>query len=54
MVSERLETLREAAQITIHQVAAELGGVPEEKNHCSNLAVQTLNIAIEDFLKKKR
>jgi len=45
--------LDEALEITNKKVAEELGGLPENKMHCSNLAADALHKAIED-LKSKR
>jgi len=45
--------LDEALEITNKKVAEELGGLPENKMHCSNLAADALHKAIED-LKNKR
>lgn len=45
--------LDEALEITNKKVAEELGGLPENKLHCSNLAADALHKAIED-LKNKR
>jgi len=45
-------TLEEALQITRQQVAQELGGLPANKMHCSNLAAQGLHKAIRDYLVK--
>jgi nitrogen fixation NifU-like protein len=47
------KTIDEALEITNKQVAEELGGLPENKMHCSNLAADALHKAIED-LKNKR
>ncbi|MDW7650737.1 MAG: Fe-S cluster assembly scaffold protein NifU [Bacillota bacterium] len=47
------KTIDEALQITNKAVAEELGGLPEAKLHCSNLAADALHKAIED-LKNKR
>jgi nitrogen fixation NifU-like protein len=46
------KTLDEALQITRRQVAEELGGLPPNKMHCSNLAAQGLHKAIKDYLVK--
>ena len=45
-------TLEEAMQISRRQVAEQLGGLPPNKMHCSNLAAEGLHAAIEDYLKK--
>ncbi len=44
--------LDEAAKITRAQVAEELGGLPPQKMHCSNLAADGLRKAIEDYREK--
>ncbi|MDI6756587.1 MAG: Fe-S cluster assembly scaffold protein NifU [Endomicrobiia bacterium] len=55
MVSEMAKgkTLDEAMQITNASVAQELGGLPPNKMHCSNLGADALRKAIEDYLSKK-
>jgi len=45
-------TLEEAMELTDEQVAEALGGLPEAKLHCSNLAATTLHAAIRDYLAK--
>lgn len=54
MVSEmaRGKTLDEAMKITNKQVAEELGGLPGNKMHCSNLGADALHKAIEDYRAK--
>ncbi|MBT9173826.1 MAG: Iron-sulfur cluster assembly scaffold protein IscU [Syntrophomonadaceae bacterium] len=47
------KTLDEALEVTNKQVAAELGGLPENKLHCSNLAADALHKAIEDYRNKR-
>ncbi len=47
------KTLDEALQITRQTVADELGGLPKQKMHCSNLAADALHKAIEDYRKKQ-
>lgn len=47
------KTLDEALQITNKKVAEELGGLPENKMHCSNLAADALHKAIENFKNKR-
>jgi nitrogen fixation NifU-like protein len=47
------KTLDEALTVTNKQVAAELGGLPENKLHCSNLAADALHKAIEDYRNKR-
>jgi nitrogen fixation NifU-like protein len=55
MVSEMAKgkTLEEALKITRDDVAEELGGLPKNKLHCSNLGADALHKAIQDYLRKK-
>ena len=46
------KTLDEALALTRDDVAGELGGLPQYKMHCSNLAADALRKAIEDYKKK--
>ena len=46
------KTIEEVLEITRDDVAEELGGLPEAKMHCSNLASDAIRAAIEDYLKK--
>lgn len=43
------KTLEEALNITNMDVAKNLGGLPDAKLHCSNLAADALHKAIEDY-----
>ncbi|MDR2771855.1 MAG: Fe-S cluster assembly scaffold protein NifU [Elusimicrobiota bacterium] len=54
MVSEMAigKTIDEAMALTNAAVAKELGGLPPNKMHCSNLGADALHKAIEDYLKK--
>ena len=54
MVTEMVKgmTIEEALKISNKQVAAELGGLPPIKMHCSNLAEEALESAIADYYKK--
>lgn len=56
MVSEMAKgkTLDEAMKITNKSVASELGGLPKNKLHCSNLGADALHKAIENYLSKKK
>ena len=45
-------TLDEAMALTRDQVAQELGGLPPEKMHCSNLAADGLHEAVKDYYSK--
>ena len=47
-------TLEEAMQLTDADLERELGGVPLEKLHCSNLAATVLHRAIEDYHRQQR
>ncbi|MDY6836199.1 MAG: iron-sulfur cluster assembly scaffold protein [Chloroflexota bacterium] len=47
------KTLDEVRKITPGQVAEELGGLPKNKHHCSNLGAQALNKAVDDYLRKQ-
>ncbi|MBC7333184.1 MAG: Fe-S cluster assembly scaffold protein NifU [Actinobacteria bacterium] len=55
MVSEMAKgkTIEEALKITNKSVAEELGGLPKNKLHCSNLGADALHKAIENYLSKK-
>lgn len=46
-------TLEEAMQVTDVSIADMLGGIPEHKMHCSNMAADALHSAIEDYKKKQ-
>lgn len=56
MVSEMVKgkTLEEALEITNKQVAEELGGLPGNKMHCSNLGADALHKAIEDYMARDK
>ena len=47
------KTLEEAAKITPNVVADELGGLPKNKFHCSNLGWKALRKAIRAYATKK-
>ncbi len=51
MVSEMAidKTLDEAMKISNKDVASELGGLPSQKMHCSNLGADALHAAIENY-----
>ena len=55
MVSEMAtgKTLDEAMEITNAMVAEQLGGLPKNKLHGSNLGADALHAAIEDYRKRK-
>ena len=46
--------LNDAEKITRQDIADELGGLPEIKMHCSNLAADALREAIKDYRSKAR
>lgn len=48
------KTVEEAAQLTDEDVAQALGGLPEPKLHCSNLAATALHHAIEDYRQRQK
>ena len=54
MVTEMVKgkTLDEALAISKETVANELGGLPPQKMHCSNLGADALKKAIEDYRSK--
>ena len=47
------KTLDEALQISKEMVAEELGGLPPNKMHCSNLGSKALRKAIEDYRSRR-
>ena len=47
-------TLEEARQITWDVVVEKLGGLPQIKNHCSHLAIDTLHSAIKEYEKSRK
>ncbi len=55
MVTEMVKgkTLDEALTISKEAVANELGGLPPQKMHCSNLGADALKKAIEDYRSKQ-
>jgi len=55
MVSEMAKgkTLDEVLAITNEQVAEQLGGLPTNKMHCSNLGADALHRAIQDYRAKQ-
>jgi len=54
MITEMAEgkSLKDAYNISRDDVAEELGGLPEVKMHCSNLAADALKEAIKNYLKE--
>lgn len=47
------KSIDEAIKLTRNEVADALGGLPPIKMHCSNLATDALNAAIEDYRSKQ-
>ena len=56
MVTEMVKgkTLDEALAISKEAVANELGGLPPQKMHCSNLGADALKKAIEDYRSRQK
>lgn len=48
------KNIADAKKITRKNVADALGGLPEIKMHCSNLAADALHAAIEDYKGKRK
>jgi len=48
------KTIDDALKITKDKVAEELGGLPPNKMHCSNLGTDALRKAIENYLEKRK
>jgi nitrogen fixation NifU-like protein len=55
MVSEMAkgQKLEDAQKITNKSVAATLGGLPQNKMHCSNLGAEALALAIKNYQEKQ-
>ena len=55
MISEMAKglTIEEALKLSNKDVADELGGLPQQKIHYSNLGADALHKAIQDYLSKK-
>ena len=48
------KSLNDAVSITEEDVLDALGGLPEEKVHCSNLGTAALRLAIVDYLQRHK
>jgi nitrogen fixation protein NifU and related proteins len=46
------KTIQEAMKLTDDDISRELGGLPLEKLHCSNLAASCLHRAVSDYLSR--
>lgn len=46
------ESVEEALKLTEEDIEEALGGLPENKKHCSNLGVKALKNAINDYFNK--
>lgn len=46
------KTIEEALKISEDDIVRALGGLPENKKHCSNLGAKALRNAIDDYFKK--
>lgn len=47
------KSIEAAMSITEEDISDELGGLPDNKKHCSNLGVKALRSAIEDYYYRK-
>lgn len=56
MITEMVKgkTIEKALSISKEAVAQELGGLPPQKMHCSNLGADALRKAIEDYRSKQK
>jgi len=52
-VLARSKSINDALKITEQDVIDALGGLPEVKQHCSNIGVSALKAAIQDYLSQK-
>ena len=56
MMTELVKGMKidEASKITDHLISVSLGGLPEPKEHCSNLGASALRAAIDDYYSRER
>ncbi len=47
------KTIDECKQLSMDDIITELGGLPQEKTHCSNLATDALHKAIQNYQQNK-
>jgi len=54
IVSEMIigKTIQEVMKLTHSDISKELGGLPPQKEHCSNLGIDAVKKAIENYLAK--
>lgn len=45
------KTITECKKLSMNDIIKQLGGLPEEKTHCSNLATEALQKAIKNYQK---
>lgn len=48
------KSIDECMRLSMDDIISQLGGLPKEKTHCSNLATEALKKAIVDFQKNNR
>ena len=46
------KSIEDVLKLTDHDVVEALGGLPEEKEHCSNLGIQAVHAAIRNYREK--
>lgn len=48
------QPLGQAARVNARQIAAELGGLDPQHQHCAELAEQTLQAAVRDYFRRQQ
>lgn len=48
------KNIHECYKLSMDDIIKQLGGLPKEKTHCSNLATEALHKAIKDYEKNKK